>query len=204
MRFIVLLGFVGLVAPLAPVRAQSDWLPIPVEEPRRVDRRPAVGEWHVGVDAGFANFIPTQFNERGTRFTLFGERQVHRWVAVQASGDCSRGSRPRIPGNPQEFVSLCSGVLSAIVPIPLHPRVWPYLRAGYGLALWDDRAAEGFFDVDETEATAVVGLGLRSYFNNKQTVGMRIDAVRQQTTLYGDPVAHWSFGVGLSLRLLRE
>jgi hypothetical protein len=202
MRLLLLCTLTVAALPLAPLHAQSDWLPIPVEEPRRIDRRPYVGEWHYGIDGGFANFLPTQFNERGTRFQLFAERQLHPWVALQASGDCSRGSRPLVPGNPQEFVSLCSGVVGAVVPIPLHPRVWPYLRAGYGLALWDDFAAEGFFDPDEYVGTAVVGFGLRSYFNNRQTIGMRIDAQRQQTTLYGDPVTHWSFGVGLSLRML--
>lgn len=203
MRLHVLLTSLLAATFAAPLAAQTDWLPIPEDEPRRVDRRPAVGEWHLGIDAGFANFIPAEFRERGTRFAVFAERQVHRYVAVQLDGNCSRGSRPRVPGNPQEFVTVCGGVASAVVPFSLHPRIWPYLRAGYGLALWDDAAAEGFFDVDHTAPTVVLAGGVRSYFDARQTIGLRIDAQRQQTNLFSRPVTHWSFGFGLSLRIPR-
>ena len=196
MRLLALL----LLAVSAPLAAQTDWLPVPEDVPYRGDRRPAVGEWHFGVDAGFANFIPGYFRERGTRFVLYGERQLHRHLAVQADGNCSRGSKARVIGVPQEFVSLCSGVVSAVVPFELHPKLWPYLRVGYGLSLWDEQAREGFYNVDDKSPTWVIAAGFRSYLGAEQRVGLRLDVQRQETSLRDLRVPHWSFGLGLSLR----
>lgn len=197
--------FLALSLALAtPAFAQVEWLPVPADEPRRMDTRPAVGEWHFGADIGFANFIPGVFRERGTRFVLFGERQVHRWAAIQMDGNCSRGSYRRIPGTPQEFVSLCAGVVSAVVPIEFNRTFWPYVRAGYGVALWDEQAAEGFYDVEEVAPTWVLAGGIRSYFGAKQQVGLRVDVQRQETNLRELRVPHWSFGLGLSMRFPRS
>lgn len=203
MRLHIACTLVLALAAATPAAAQVEWLPVPQDEPRREDLRPAVGEWHFGADIGFANFIPGVFQERGTRFVVFGERQVHRWVAVQLDGNCSRGSRRRVVGVPQEFVSLCAGVASAVVPIPLTRTFWPYVRAGYGVALWDEQAREGFYDVEEVEPTWVLAGGVRSYFGAKQQVGLRLDIQRQQTALRDLRVPHWSFGLGLSMRFPR-
>lgn len=168
-----------------------------------MDTRPAVGEWHFGADIGFASFIPGEFRERGTRFVLFGERQIHRWAAIQLDGNCSRGTKRALGGNPQEFVSLCAGVVSAVVPIPVHRTFWPYVRAGYGVALWDEQAAEGFYDVEEVAPTLVLAGGVRTYFGAAQRVGIRLDVQRQETNLRELRVPHWSFGFGVSMRFPR-
>lgn len=192
-----------LMAVAMPAAAQVEWLPVPEDAPVRTDRRPAVGEWHFGLDVGFANFIPGVFQERGSRFVIFGERQVHRWAALQADGNCSRGSRRRQPNVPQEFVSLCAGVVSGVVPIELHPKLWPYVRAGYGVALWDEEAREGFYNVEEIAPTWVLAAGFRSYLGAEQRVGLRLDVQRQETSLRDLRVPHWSFGLGLSMRFPR-
>lgn len=199
MRLLLIL----LLAAAAPAAAQTDWLPVPEEKPRREDRHPDVGEWHFGVDVGFANYIPGVFRERGTRFVVFGERQVHRNFAVQADANCSRGSKRRIPNVPQEFVSLCTGVVSAVIPVELHHAAWPYLRLGYGIALWDEQAQEGYYDVEDTSPTWVVAAGIRSYFGAEQKVGLRLEVQRQETSLRELRVPHWGFGLGLSLRFPR-
>jgi hypothetical protein len=191
------------LAVATPVAAQVDWLPVPDEGPRRDDVRPAVGEWHFGADIGFANFVPAVFQERGTRFVLYGERQVHRWFAVQLDGNCSRGARRRVFGEPQEFVSVCAGVVSAVVPIPLTRSLWPYVRTGYGVALWDEQAREGFYDVEAIAPSAVLAAGVRAYFGAQQQVGLRLDVQRQQTALRQLQVPHWSFGLGVSMRFPR-
>ena len=195
--------FVMLLAVATPAAAQVEWLPVPEDTPARADRRPTVGEWHFGVDAGFANYLPGVFQERGTRFVVYGERQVHRWVAIQMDGNCSRGSYRRVPNVPQEFVSLCAGVVSGVVPIELHPKLWPYVRVGYGIALWDEEAREGFYNVEEMEPTWVLAAGFRSYIGAEQRVGLRLDVQRQQTSLRDLRVPHWSFGLGLSMRFPR-
>jgi hypothetical protein len=199
MRLLLLL----LLAIAAPAGAQVEWLPVPDDVPGRQDRRPEVGEWHFGADAGFANFIPGVFKERGTRFVVFVERQVHRRFALQVDGNCSRGSRRRIPNVPQEFVSLCAGVMSVVVPFELHHAAWPYLRAGYGVAVWDEQAREGFYNIDDTSPTWVLAGGLRSYFGADQSIGLRLEVQRQQTSLRDLRVPHWGFGLGLSLRVPR-
>lgn len=192
-----------LLAVAAPAAAQVEWLPVPEDAPRREDRRPEVGEWHFGFDIGFANYIPGVFRERGTRFVIFGERQVHRLVALQADGNCSRGAKRRVPNEPQEFVSLCTGVVSAVIPFELHHAFWPYARVGYGVALWDEQAQEGYYDVEYSAPTWVLAGGFRTYLGAEQVVGLRVDVQRQQTTLRDLRVPHWSFGLGMSLRFPR-
>lgn len=200
MRLLLVMLWMAVATPAA---AQIEWLPVPEDAPQRTDRRPGVGEWHFGFDVGFANFIPGVFQERGTRFVLFGERQMHRWAALQVDGNCSRGTKRRQPNVAQEFVSLCAGVVSGVVPIELHPKLWPYVRAGYGIALWDEDAREGFYNVEEMAPTWVLAAGFRSYFGAEQRVGLRLDVQRQETALRDLRVPHWSFGLGLSLRFPR-
>ena len=201
MRLRMLLTF--LVATAAPAAAQVEWLPVPEDTPRREGRRPQVGEWQFGFDAGFANYIPGVFRERGSRIVVFAERQVHRALALQADGNCSRGAKRRVTGQPQEIVSLCSGVLSAVIPFELHHAIWPYARVGYGVSLWDERVQEGYYDVDDSSPTWVLAAGFRAYLGAEQKVGLRVDVQRQETTLRALRVPHWSFGLGMSLRVPR-
>lgn len=192
-----------MLAVASPVAAQVEWLPVPEDTPSRQDLRPAVGEWHFGLDIGFANYIPGVFKERGTRFDVFVERQVHRNFAIQADANCSRGQMRQLPGDPQEQISLCSGVVSAVVPFKLRPKVWPYARVGYGMSFWDEQAREGYYDLDDTSPVWVLAGGVRSYFDANQTIGLRVDVQRQETTLRELKVPHWSFGFGLSIRVPR-
>lgn len=186
-----------------PAAAQVEWLPVPEDTPRRGDKRPDVGEWHFGMDVGFANYIPGVFQERGTRFVVYGERQLHKRMALQLDGNCSRGSKRRVPNLQQEFVSLCAGVASAVIPLEVHRSLWPYVRVGYGIALWDEQAQEGYYDVEDKSPTWVLAAGFRSYLGADQKVGVRIDVQRQETSLRDLRVPHWSFGFGLSMRFPR-
>lgn len=186
----------------APLAAQTDWLPVPDDGPLRADRRPAVGEWQLGLDFGPARF-PDGFRARGSRFAVGVERQVHRWVALQADVSCMRSTKTRLPGEPQDFTSICSTILGGLVPIEVSSRIWPYVRAGYGLALWDEQAREGFYNVDETSPVAVVGAGFRTYFGREQAAGLRVDVQAQQAALREDDVFVWSVGFGLTLRIPR-
>ena len=117
--------------------------------------------------------------------------------------NCSRGTKRATAFTPQEFLSMCAGVVGGVVPIRIHPKVWPYLRAGYGVALWDEQAREGFYDVDDTSPTVVIGGGFRSYLGAQQRVGLRVDVQRQETSLRELRVPHWSFGFGVSVRIPR-
>lgn len=200
MRLILLLLFLAVASPAA---AQVEWLPVPQEAPQREDLRPAVGEWHIGMDAGVAKFVPEDFAAKGTRLAVFAERQVHRWVAVQVGGTCSRSSSRPTPASSFEVVSLCTGVVSGVIPIALHRAVWPYLRLGYGVALWDEALREGYFDVDDTAPTLVAAAGIRTYLGPAQTFGFRVDLQHQRTTFDGQAVPHWSLGFGLSVRIPR-
>lgn len=198
MRLLALL----LLCASAPLAAQTDWLPVPDDGPVRQDRRPAVGEWQFALDFGPARF-PDGFRARGSRFAVGVERQVHRWVALEADLSCLRSAETRLPGEPQAFVSLCSTVLGGVVPIEVSSRFWPYVRAGYGLALWDEQAREGFYNVDDTSPVAVLGAGVRTYFGREQSVGLRVDFQAQQAALRDVDVSVWSIGFGVSLRVPR-
>ena len=193
---------VGLVLAASPLAAQTEWLPLPVEVVL-TDRRPSPGEWMIGGDIGWANFIPVEFEERGTRFTIFAERNLMPWLGAQVDVNCSRGVTRGSPGNDASPLSLCAANLSGVIPIPLTARIWPYVRVGGGYGTWDERAEEGFFNSDDASPTFVVAAGTRVLVGEQGRVGLRVDVQRQQTSLRELSVTNWSFGFGVSVRIPR-
>lgn len=194
---------VGLVLAASPLAAQTDWLPLPVETVL-TDKRPTPGEWMFGVDIGFANFIQPEFQERGTRFAVFAERNVMPWLGAQLDVNCSRGTVDATFAFPQSEITLCSAAVTGVIPFEVSTRLWPYVRLGAGYATWDENATEGFWSIDETSPTFVAAAGVRYLAGSTGLVGVRFDVQRQQTSLYDLSVTHWSFGFGVSIRAPRS
>lgn len=193
---------VGLMLAASPLAAQTDWIPLPVEV-ELTDKRPTPGEWMFGMDIGWANYIPPEFKERGTRFVVFAERNVLPWLGAQVDVNCSRGLVYATFSNPQSEVTLCAAALTGVIPIPVSTRLWPYVRLGAGYATWDENATEGFFSMDETAPTYVIAAGTRYLVGSTGNIGLRVDVQRQQTARRELSVTHWSFGFGLSVRAPR-
>ncbi len=194
---------VGLLLTASPLAAQTDWLPLPVEI-ILTDKRPTPGEWMMGVDIGWSNFMPVEFEERGTRFVLFAERNVLPWLGAQVDLNCARGTiRPAFSSDGRAS-TVCAANLSGVIPIPISTRLWPYVRFGGGYATWDDNATEGFWNSDDTSPTFVIAAGTRYLVGTDGRIGLRFDVQRQQTSLGDLSVATWSFGFGVSTRLLRD
>lgn len=193
---------VGLLLAASPLAAQTDWLPLPVEVVL-TDRRPTPREWMVGGDIGWANFTTPEFKERGTRATLFVERNLKPWLGAQLDVNCSRGAMRATMSSSESITTICAANLSGVIPIQFTPRIWPYVRAGAGFATWDERVTEGFWNVDDTSPTFVIGAGTRLLLGEHGLVGLRVDVQRQQSSLHDLSVANWSFGFGVSIRVPR-
>lgn len=173
------------------------------EEPERrmTIKRPVKGEWQLGADAGWANFLAPEFEERGTRFTGVAERNFLPWLGVQADLNCSKGTLRQTILNPPSFFGVCTTALSAVIPIPVAYTIWPYVRVGGGYAFWDEESVEGFWDVDHTAPAFVAAIGTRYFPLNNDRIAMRLDIQRTQTTLRDTDVGQWGFGFGVSVRI---
>lgn len=197
---------IALLLLCAPALAAQTPGGIPWEdepERRMVDKRPVPGEWMLGVDGGFSNFLAPEFKERATRFAFFAERNVMPWLGVQADVTCGKGTQRQTPLSPQSFVGLCSTSLSAVVPIPVSYAFWPYVRLGGGYVFWDEQSVEGFWDVDVSEPAFIAAFGTRYFPFGNDKIGIRFDAQRMQTSLRDVDVGQWSFGFGVTLRIPR-
>lgn len=202
MRILLITGLLALAAPIAAQNPGG----IPWEdEPERqmTEKRPGRGEWMIGVDGGFSNFISPEFKERATRFAFFAERNVARWVGVQADVTCGKGTKRQTAFTPESFIGLCSSALSAVVPIPVSYAFWPYVRLGGGYVFWDEESVEGFWDLDTSEPAFIAAFGTRYFPLGNDKIAIRFDAQRMQTALRGLDVTQWSFGFGVALRIPR-
>lgn len=163
--------------------------------------RPTKGEWSFGVDGGWSNFRQAKFEQRATRFALFVERNIVPWLGVQGDVNCGNGTVSQTPLAPSSSIVMCTGALSAVVPIPVSYTFWPYVRVGAGLTLWNEQAVEGYFNSDFAEPAFVAAIGARYFPFNNDRIAIRLDAQRTQTTLRDAAVGQWGYGFGVSLRI---
>jgi hypothetical protein len=177
---------------------------IPWEDPperRMTVKKPLKGEWMLGVDGGISNYVQDVFQKKSTRFNVFVERNVFSWVGLQADVNCGKGTVLATPFRPSYFLGVCTGALSAVIPIPVSYSLWPYLRVGGGLALWDEDAREGFWDTDDTSPAFVAAVGTRYFPFGNDKVALRVDIQQTLTTLQDVKVSQLGFGFGVSVRI---
>ncbi len=170
-------------------------------ERRMTEKRPTKGEWMFGVDGGWSNFQQNAFEKRATRIVLFVERNVLPWMGLQGDVNCGMGTVRETLFAPSSSITMCTGALSAVIPIPVSYTFWPYLRVGAGLTLWDEQAVEGYFNSDFTEPALVAAVGARYFPFNNDRIAIRLDIQRTQTTLRDSDVGQWGYGFGVSLRI---
>lgn len=177
---------------------------IPWEDPperRMTVKKPQKGEWMLGADGGISNYDQPEFRRKSTRFVVFVERNVLPWLGLQADVNCGKGTVNPTGFSPASFIGVCTGALSAVVPIPVSYSFWPYVRVGAGYSLWDEVAVEGFWDTDETSPTFVAAVGTRYFPFGNDKIALRMDIQRTQSTLRSLSVSQWGYGFGLSVRI---
>lgn len=173
------------------------------EEPERrmTVKKPVNGEWMIGADGGISNYAQPEFRRKSSRFVVFVERNIMPWLGLQADVNCGKGTVNASGFNAASFVSVCTGGLSAVVPIPVSYSLWPYVRVGGGLALWDQNSREGFWDTDETSPAFVVAVGTRYFPFGNDKIAIRADIQRTQTSLQNLSVSQLGFGFGVTVRI---
>lgn len=147
----------------------------------------AFAQLELGIDAGLMDFGNDFVDDEGPRLSLRASWSFNDWVALE--GQVTHSEADTLDAELQTYT------INGVVSFRHDKTIQPYVMAGLG---WASTELAGLSD----DGQATVGaIGIRTFFDDEQTMGLRLETGFAWEDTFGGSTTHVSWSAGFVYRL---